>query len=305
MSIREIKVEELEPEKRLDAYLADVLNDSTSRSQIKKWIEQGGVKVNGKEVAAHYKVKHEDVIQVEVIEAKDDTTRAENIPLQIFHEDDQVLLVYKPAGMVVHPAHGNPHHTLVNALLFHVQNLSLTGIGGNIRPGIVHRLDKDTSGIMIIAKNDKAHAHLAKQFKNQTMERVYRVIVKGVVQHDEGMIEEPVGRAFLNRKKVVIKPSGGKEAATYFRVMKRFKNATLLELHLHTGRTHQIRVHMRHFGHPVIGDPMYGVASQWINRQCVHAFSLGFIHPTTKKKMVFECPMPEDMNKLLKHLEEE
>lgn len=305
MTVREIKVEELEPEKRLDAYLAEVLAESTSRSQIKKWIEQGAVKVNDKEVPAHYKVKYSDVIQVEVAASADDTTRAENIPLQIFYEDEQLLLVYKPAGMVVHPAHGNPHHTLVNALLFHVQNLSLSGLGGNVRPGIVHRLDKDTSGIMIVAKNDRAHAFLAKQFKNQTMERVYRVVVKGVVQHDEGLIEEPVGRAFLNRKKVVIKPSGGKDAQTYFKVMKRYKNATLLELHLHTGRTHQIRVHMRHFGHPVVGDPLYGVASQWIDRQCVHAFRLGFIHPTTKKKMAFECPLPEDIQKLLGHLENE
>lgn len=303
MTIREIKVEEPELEKRLDAYLADVLNADTSRSQIKKWIEQGGVKVNGREVAAHYKVKLGDVIAVEIVEVKKDGTRAENIPLQVFYEDEHLLLVYKPSGMVVHPAHGNPHHTLVNALLFHTQNLS--AVGGQTRPGIVHRLDKDTSGIMIVAKNDKTHAFLAKQFKNQTMERIYRVVVKGVVQHDEGTIDEPVGRAFLNRKKVVVKPSGGKEAMTYFRVMRRFKNATLLELHLHTGRTHQIRVHMRHFGHPVVGDPMYGVASQWIGRQCVHAFSLGFIHPVTKKKMVFECPMPEDMGKLLKHLEEE
>lgn len=305
MTVREIKVEELEPEKRLDAYLAEMMTDSTSRSQIKKWIEQGAVKVNGKEVPAHYKVKHSDLIHVEVVAAVDDTTRAENIPLQVFYEDEQLLLVYKPAGMVVHPAHGNPHHTLVNALLFHVQNLSLSGLGGNVRPGIVHRLDKDTSGIMIIAKNDRAHAFLAKQFKNQTMERVYRVVVKGVVQHDEGLIEEPVGRAFLNRKKVVIKPSGGKEAQTYFKVMKRYKNATLLELHLHTGRTHQIRVHMRHFGHPVVGDPLYGVASQWIDRQCVHAFRLGFVHPVTKKKMAFECPLPEDIKKLLGHLENE
>lgn len=303
MTVREIKVEELEPEKRLDAYLTEVMTDNTSRSQIKKWIELGAVKVNGKEISAHYKVKHADVIQIEAVASADDTTRAENIPLQIFHEDEQVLLVYKPAGMVVHPAHGNPHHTLVNALLFHVQSLS--GVNGQVRPGIVHRLDKDTSGIMIIAKNDKAHAFLAKQFKNQTMERIYRVVVRGVVQHDEGMIEEPVGRAFLNRKKIMIKPSGGKEAQTYFKVMKRYKNATLLELHLHTGRTHQIRVHMRHFGHPVVGDPLYGVASQWIDRQCVHAFRLGFIHPTTKKKMAFECPLPEDIQTLLRHLEAE
>ena len=198
---------------------------------------------------------------------------------------------------MVHPANGNQDKTLVNALLFHVKKLS--NVGGAIRPGIVHRLDKDTSGIMIVAKSDFVHAFLSEQFRDQSIERVYRVLVRGVVQHEEGLCEEPVGRAFLNRKKVVIKPSGGKEALTYFRVLERFTDATLLELRLHTGRTHQIRVHMAYMGYPVIGDAFYGVKSPWINRQCVHALALGFVHPRTQKPMRFECPIPEDFENIL------
>lgn len=303
MPVREIRVESADEGKRLDRYLAEALAERFSRSQIKKWIERGGVKINAREVAAHYKVKPGDQIHVELIEAEGPHTRAENIPLEILYEDEELLLVHKPAGMVVHPAQGNPAHTLVNALLYHVQKLS--GISGAARPGIVHRLDKDTSGIMIIAKNDRAHAFLAKQFKNQTMERNYRVVVKGVVQHQEGRVEEPVGRAFLNRKKIMVKPSGGKEALTFFRVIERFSKASLLELRLHTGRTHQIRVHMRHMDHPVLGDAIYGVTSPWISRQAVHAFGLSFTHPVTQKKMHFECPMPADMLSLLKHLADE
>jgi 23S rRNA pseudouridine1911/1915/1917 synthase len=212
--------------------------------------------------------------------------------------------------LVVHPAPGNPDKTLVNALLFHIKSVgaglkpapTLSNVGGPLRPGIVHRLDKDTSGIMLVAKHDAAHAFLADQFKDRTVERIYKVIVGGVVQHDEGTCEEPVGPAFLNRKKVVVKPSGGKEALTYYCVLERFKEATLLELHLHTGRTHQIRVHMGHLGHPVVGDALYGLKSPWINRQCVHAFALVFTHPRTEKKMRFECPLPADIQNVLKSL---
>lgn len=303
MQVREVKVQEGDEGKRLDVYLAEILAADFSRSQIKKWIEKGGVKVREQEVSAHYKVKQGDRIHVEMVKEKDDGTRAENIPLQIFHEDDDLLLVNKPAGMVVHPAHGNPTHTLVNALLYHVQKLS--GVSGETRPGIVHRLDKGTSGILIVAKNDKTHAFLAEQFKSQSIDRYYRVVVKGVVQHQEGVVEEPVGRAFLNRRKIMVKPSGGKDALTYFTVMKRFAKATLLEIKIQTGRTHQIRVHMKHIDHPVLGDEIYGVISPWIDRQAVHAYSLEFTHPKTKKRMYFECPIPKDMENLLKNLAQE
>ncbi len=298
-----IQVEPEEQGKRLDIYLSNVLADLFSRSQIKKMIDAGAVKVQGGMVSPHYKVKAGEKVEVEIPEVSDDGSRAENIPLDILHEDEDLILVNKPHGMVVHPAHGNPHHTLVNALLFHTRSLSESG--GAARPGIVHRLDKDTSGIMVIAKNDRAHTLLAKQFKNQTIERFYRVIVRGVVQHDEGLCEEPVGRAFLNRKKVVIRPSGGKDALTHFKILKRFSKASLLDVRPQTGRTHQIRVHMQHIGHPVIGDLFYGVPSPWISRQAVHAFALGFVHPRTRLRVYQECPIPRDMQDLLRHLETE
>ena len=300
---RLIQVEMEEQGKRLDIYLSTVLTDLFSRSQLKKMIDAGAVKVQGGTVSAHYKVKAGEEIRVEIPEETDDGSRAENIPLDILYEDEELLLVNKPPGMVVHPGHGNPHHTLVNALLFHTRSLSETG--GAARPGIVHRLDKDTSGIMVIAKNDRAHAFLAKQFKNQSIERFYRVIVRGVVQHDEGLCEEPVGRAFLNRKKIIIRPSGGKDALTLFKILKRFSKSSLLDVRPQTGRTHQIRVHMQHIGHPVIGDLFYGVPSPWISRQAVHASALGFIHPRTEKRVYQECPIPPDMQTLLRHLEAE
>ena len=288
---------------RLDVYLARMLVQNLSRSQIKKFIETGDVKVNGREVSAHYRVKPGDSIEVEFAPAQEDETRAEEIPLDILYEDEDVIVVNKASGMVVHPAHGNLRHTLVNALLYHTKDLS--GFGGPIRPGIVHRLDKDTSGVLVVAKNNQAHAFLARQFKKHTIERVYKVIVRGVVQHEEGVCEEPVGRAYLSRKKVVVKPSGGKDAITFFRVLKRFKKATLLEVRPQTGRTHQIRVHMAHLGYPVLGDALYGISSPWIERQALHAAGLSFTHPRTRERLSFESPLPEDLKHLMTCLESE
>lgn len=299
---KEVQVAAGDEGKRLDFYLAQLFGE-VSRSQFKRMIEEGRVKIEGRAVSAHYHVKEGERVYLHWPEKDQSGLEAEDIPLEILAEDEAVILVNKPPGMVVHPAHGNPSHTLVNALLFHCGKLA--GRGGAARPGLVHRLDKDTSGIMIIAKTDQAHTFLAKQFKNQTMERVYRVVVKGVVQHEEGICEEAVGRSFLNRKKVIVQPSGGKEAATYFRVIKRFAKATLLEVRPRTGRTHQIRVHMTHLGHPVLGDLFYGIASPWIARQAVHAFALGFIHPVGRQKKYFECPLPEDMKILIQQLEKE
>jgi 23S rRNA pseudouridine1911/1915/1917 synthase len=301
MKSEKILVDESSEGKRADVFLSQKFTDLFSRSQLKKIFEDGKVLVRGKAVSAHYRVKPGDEIDFEFPERTADETRAEDIPLNIIHEDDDLIVLNKPAGMVVHPACGNPQHTLVNALLYHVRGLS--SLGGAVRPGIVHRLDKDTSGIMVVAKNDPAHAFLAKQFKDQTIHRVYRVIVRGVVQHDHGICEAAVGRAFLNRRKVVIRPSGGKDAITYFSVLKRFRAETLLEVRLQTGRTHQIRVHMAHMGHPVTGDPLYGIQSPWITRQCVHAFGLGFLHPKSRKEVYFECPIPEDIQKVIRELE--
>ena len=287
---------------RVDQFLARHLSQSLSRSQIKRLIEAGEVCVGGAPVSsAHYRIKPGETIEVKWRPRESDETRAEAIPIDIVYEDSEVLVVNKPAGMVVHPAHGNPSHTLVNALLYHVRTLS--GAGGPIRPGIVHRLDKDTSGLLVVAKTDAAHFSLARQFKEHSIDRTYDAIVRGVVQHDEGEIDEPVGRAFLNRKKVVVRPSGGKSALTYFRVKKRFPQATWLEIKPRTGRTHQIRVHLTHIGHPVLGDFFYGVKAIGIDRQALHASALGFSHPGTKEKLHFEAPLPEDMKKLVRLLE--
>lgn len=288
---------------RLDQFLALRLAERFSRSQVKKLIESGEVRV-GKEaiLSAHYRVKPGEKIVVEWEESQSGETRAEAIPIDIVYEDPDLLVVNKPAGMVVHPAHGNPSHTLVNALLYHARSLAVAG--GPIRPGIVHRLDKDTSGLLVIARNDAAHFSLARQFKEHTIERTYDAIVRGVVQHDEGEIDEPVGRAFLNRKRVIVRPSGGKTALTYYRVKRRFKGATWLEIRPRTGRTHQIRVHLAHIGHPVLGDSLYGIKALGIDRQALHASRLSFIHPRTKEKMHFEAPLPPDLEALLGQLEE-
>ncbi|MBN1688669.1 MAG: RluA family pseudouridine synthase [Candidatus Omnitrophica bacterium] len=299
----EIVVRERDAGSRLDVFLAKMLSGKYSRSQIKKMIEAGQITVKGNEAVVHYHVKADDVIVMEGRDVSGDDILAEDIPIDIVAEDDEILVVNKAPGMVVHPACGNPHHTLVNAILFHVKNFPR--FADPVRPGIVHRLDKDTSGIMVVAKNERAHAHLARQFKQHTIERVYHVLVKGVVQHNEGICEEPVGRAFLNRKKVIIKPSGGKDAITFFRVLDRFRKASLLEIRPKTGRTHQIRVHMNHLGHPVLGDSLYGMPSPWIDRQALHAKSLGFIHPASKKKVFYDSSLPTDILHLIEHLRQE
>ncbi|HOG23900.1 MAG: Ribosomal large subunit pseudouridine synthase D [Candidatus Omnitrophica bacterium ADurb.Bin292] len=297
----EFIVDEAESQLRLDVFLAAKLSDRHSRAQLQKMIRSGGVLVEGKTVTPHYAVKAGERISVEKLERPRVDLPAEAIPIEILHEDEALIVVNKPAGMVVHPAHGNPNHTLVNALLFHVRNLSHEG--DKVRPGIVHRLDKDTSGVMVVAKTDIAHSKLAKQFKDHSIERVYHAIVRGVIQHDEGVIEEPVGRAFLNRKKVIVKPSGGKDAVTYFKVKQRFSRGTLVEIRPQTGRTHQIRVHLAHLGHPVLGDTLYGIPFPSIQRQALHASFLGFEHPDHGKRVSFSSELPRDMKELLSFLE--
>ncbi len=288
---------------RLDVFLAGRLKGEHSRSQLQKWIREDGVLVNGQVVSVHYSVKMGDQISLKAFEIESDHPEAESIAIDIRYEDEDCLVVHKPAGLVVHPAPGNPSGTLVNALLGHVKDLG--SVGAVERPGIVHRLDKDTSGLLVVAKNKQAHAFLSKQFKDHTIERIYYAIVRGVVQHDEGMCEEPVGRAYISRKKVVIKQTGGKDALTCFKVLKRFNNASLLEVRPQTGRTHQIRVHLTHMGHPVYGDSLYGYPSRWISRQALHAAVIGFTHPRTGKIIRLECDMPEDMKNLLEIIKTE
>ncbi len=300
-SLQQLSVPEEICNERLDAYLTKHAERDISRSQIKRMIDLGRVTVNGRQVSAHYAVKWGDAIEVQWEEVCKEGYPPEDIPLEILFEDEDLIFLNKPAGMVVHPAQGNRRHTLVNALLYHSRQLS--EMGGSERPGIVHRLDKETSGVMVVAKNNSAHRNLARQFKEHSIERVYLTVVHGIVPHDEGLCEEPVGRAFLNKKKIMVRPTGGKDAATAFRVLKRFKEATLLEIHPRTGRTHQIRVHMQHIGHPVMGDSFYGRISPLIERQALHAARLAVSHPKSGERLTYSSLLPKDMRLLIEKLE--
>lgn len=285
---------------RLDYYLAHELVDRFSRTKLKQLIDQGHVLLNGKVIKAHTKIASGDQVEISYEKRIVDLLRAESIPIDIVHEDDDIIVVNKPAGMVVHPACGNPKGTLVNALLHHTK--SLAAGGDPVRPGIVHRLDKDTSGIMVIAKHDQAHRFLGNLFKKHQIDRTYWVVVNGTVQHEEMRCSEPLGKSLMNRKKVIVRPDDGKPSVTNFKVLKRFDRATLLEARPETGRTHQIRVHLKTFGFPVLGDLIYGISSPWISRQALHAKELGFLHPQSKKKVLFTSELPPDMVSLLKHL---
>ena len=289
------------PNFRLDYFLAKELETVFSRTKIKQLIDGGMVQLNGAVAKARSRIKPKDRIFVRFELKMEEPVGAEEIPVEIIHEDDDIIVVNKRAGMVVHPGCGNPKGTLVNALLHHTKSLSV--LGDRVRPGIVHRLDKDTSGLIVIAKNDLAHRLLGDQFKRHEVDKRYWVVVKGNVQHDELRSDEPLGRSRANRKKVVVRHHDGKPSITHFRVLKRFKKATLLEARPQTGRTHQIRVHLKNLGYPVLGDSVYGVAWPGVERQALHAKELGFIHPKTKKKMHFKSELPNDMALLLKQLE--
>lgn len=303
MKTNEYLIQEDEEDIRLDVFLSSTLKDST-RSYIQKIIENGGVKVNDAKRKSSYKLKLNDNVILDFPEVKKLDVKAENIPLDIVYEDSDVIVVNKPSGMVVHPASGINSGTLVNALLYHCKDLS--GINGIARPGIVHRIDKDTSGVLVIAKNDLAHNKLSKQLKEHTMTRLYLALVEGVMKDDEGTVDAPLARHKTERIKIAV-TEGGRNAVTHYKVVERFKNATLLLCQLDTGRTHQIRVHLAFINHPVMGDPVYGYKKQRFNTdgQLLHAKVLGFIHPTTGKYIEFTTEVPEEFKKIVKILRNE
>lgn len=286
---------------RIDKVLT-ALEPGITRSQLKNLINDGHVTVNGQAVKPKYKVQAGDKISLVKPEPQSLELTPENIPLDIVYEDDDVIVVNKPQGMVVHPAPGHPDHTLVNALLYHSP---LSTINGTFRPGIVHRIDKDTSGLLMVAKNDLAHQSLAEQLRNKTNKREYLALVYGQIKEDEGTIDAPLGRNPQDRKKQAV-VKGGRHAVTHFKVIKRYDNFTLVKCILETGRTHQIRVHMKYIGHPLVGDPLYGPRKMiGKNGQFLHAALLGFKHPRTGKEMFFEAPLPENFQKMLDKLDKQ
>lgn len=302
--MQEFIVKQEEAGKRIDAYLSSK-NEDISRVAIQRLIEEEKILVNGKKTKASYKVQENDKITQEEEKPQEINLKAQDIPIEIIYEDDDIIVVNKPKGLVVHPANGNPDGTLVNAIMAICKD-TLSGIGGEIRPGIVHRLDKDTSGILVVAKNDKAHINMSEQIKNHTVKKTYIALVRGIVKENEATINMPIGRSTKDRKKMAV-TKNGKEAITHFKVIKRYpnENCTLLEVRIETGRTHQIRVHLAQIGYPVIGDATYSSGkNKWeVQGQCLHAKSLEFKHPITQKEMFLEAELPEYLQKIIKELD--
>ncbi len=288
---------------RLDKYLSDRLPDAITRSFLQKLIKEEQVTVDGRLQKANYKLKPEQTIQITIPPAEETAILPEDIPLDILYEDNDLLVVNKPKDMVVHPSAGHYTGTLVNAIMFHCKG-SLSGINGEIRPGIVHRIDKDTTGSLIICKNDESHLKIAEQIKEHSVKRIYRGIVSGTLKESEGTVEGNIGRHPIDRKKMALVTKGGKPAITHYRVLEQFKNAAYMEFRLETGRTHQIRVHMASIGHPLLGDTVYGNAKNpyKLNGQTLHAMTIGFIHPTTGEYLEVSAPIPEYFNALIKKL---
>ena len=296
-------VKQEEQGKRLDTYVANQKNELT-RTAVQRLVEQEKILVNGKKQKVAYKVIEGDIVTVEESEAKPIELKAQEIPLDIIYEDKDIIVVNKPKGMVVHPANGNPDGTLVNAIMAICKD-SLSGIGGEIRPGIVHRLDKDTSGLLIVAKNDKAHVNMSEQIKNHEVKKTYIALVRGLVKENEATIDMPIGRSRSDRKKMAV-DKNGRNAITHIKVLKRYDKYTLLEINIETGRTHQIRVHLSHIGYPIIGDYTYsnGKNEFGVVGQCLHAKCLEFKHPVTGKEMKLEAPLPDYFENILKNLDE-
>lgn len=288
---------------RLDAFLFKA-GATLSRSKAETLIEDGHVIVNGKNVSRSYKVQLDDIIEIEEIEAKPSDLQGEDIPLEIVYEDEDILVINKPAGLVVHPGNGNESGTLVNALLGRGTQLAAS----SSRPGIVHRIDKDTSGLLVVAKNDEAMLFLQSQLSDHSMHREYIALVKGIILESDGKIDAPIGRDRIHPTKQAVDLAKGKESVTFFHVEKRYRksDATLITCRLLTGRTHQIRVHMDYIGHPVIGDPVYGSGNRKLYKdgQLLHAYRLTLTHPKTKKEMTFEAPLPEYFQKVLNDIDE-
>ena len=299
MEILEFSVDGSENGIRIDRYLSEK-NAELSRSYLQKLLKEQGITVNGREVKANYKVQAGDEIRISLPDLSEPDILPEDIPLDILYEDEDVMVVNKPKGMVVHPSAGHTSGTLVNAILFHCQG-NLSGINGVMRPGIVHRIDKDTTGALLICKNDVAHRDLAEQLKEHSIKRRYRAIVSGNLKDDEGTVEGPIGRHPVDRKKMAINYKNGKEAITHYKVLERFGNATYIECRLETGRTHQIRVHMTSIGHPLLGDEVYGSGKNpyHLQGQALHAMVLGFVHPRTGEYLEFTAPLPEYFTNLL------
>ena len=287
---------------RIDVYLSNE-DEDISRVTVQRLIKEEKILVNGNKTKASYKVQENDNIELQEDKPKEISLKPQDIPVEIIYEDKDIIVVNKPKGMVVHPANGNPDGTLVNSLMAICKD-SLSGIGGEIRPGIVHRLDKDTSGIIVVAKNDKAHINLSEQIKNHEVEKTYIALVKGIVKANEATIDMPIGRSTKDRKKMAVIKTG-KNAITHFKVIGRYQNYTLLEVKIETGRTHQIRVHLSQIGHPIVGDTTYSNGkNEWgIKGQCLHAKSLKFKHPINGKEMFLEAEMPEYFKKVIEGLE--
>ena len=287
---------------RIDKYLSEQLEDMT-RSHIQKLIKENMVRVNGMAVKSNFKLSASDQIEVEIPELKEPDILPENIPLDILYEDQDILVVNKPKGMVVHPAPGHYTGTLVNAIMYHCKD-NLSGINGVMRPGIVHRIDMDTTGSLLICINDRAHQALAEQLKEHSITRKYHAIVHGRLKEDEGTIDKPIGRHPIDRKKMSVHCTNGREAITHYRVLKRFQQFTYIECQLETGRTHQIRVHMSSIGHPILGDQIYGPAKcpYKLQGQTLHAKVLGITHPTTGEYMEFDAPLPDYFQALLEKM---
>lgn len=299
--MKEYIVSQEEKGKRLDTYIPSVDTDIT-RTSAQRLIEDGNILVNGKNAKVSYKIQENDKISVEIPEPKQIELKAQNIPIEIIYEDSDIIVVNKPKGMVVHPANGNPDGTLVNAIMAICKD-SLSGIGGEIRPGIVHRIDKDTSGLLIVAKNDNAHVKMSEQIKNHEVKKTYIALVRGVFKENEATIDMPIGRSTSDRKKMAVNKNG-KNAITHIKVLKRFDKYTLLKVNIETGRTHQIRVHLSHIGYPIVGDYTYSNGKNEFDvvGQCLHAQKLEFKHPITQKDMCLEAELPQYFKDILDKL---
>ena len=301
--MKEYIVSQEEKGKRLDTYIPSVDTDIT-RTSAQRLIEDGNILVNGKNAKVSYKIQENDKISVEIPKPKQIELKAQDIPIEIIYEDSDIIVVNKPKGMVVHPANGNPDGTLVNAIMAICKD-SLSGIGGEIRPGIVHRIDKDTSGLLIVAKNDNAHVKMSEQIKSHEVKKTYIALVRGVFKENEATIDMPIGRSTSDRKKMAVNKNG-KDAITHIKVLKRFDKYTLLQVNIETGRTHQIRVHLSHIGYPIVGDYTYSNGKNEFDvvGQCLHAQKLEFKHPITQKYMCLEAELPQYFKDILDKLKD-